>query len=183
MANAILIAGNASRFFDTVCTFKSYLIKEQLTTPKKVRILPTTYVAEEMFEYRISSSIAAKTTEPLLILFCGHGSKFGWALDDARIFSYFQLAKILLPGRRPVTILNDCCHAMSAVEAFESNSVSSKRLSLVAATESGETTSGGGLTEIALNSWRQGRPIRFGPELRWGERFDHHYYGHTDSNQ
>src|SRR3989344_264878 len=166
MSNAILIAGNASRFTETAYTFKSYLLKEKLVTPKKVKVLPTTYVAEEMFAYRISSAIKAKTSEPLLILFCGHGNKFGWALDDVRLFSYTQLASMLLIGRRPVTILNDCCHAMAAKEAFEIKSVSPERLSLIAATESGETTPGG-LADIALNSWRQRRPVRFGPELRW----------------
>lgn len=182
MSHAILVAGNASRFSDTVYVFRSYLTNEGLVTPKKVKILPTTYVAEEMFGYRISSAIAAKTSEPLLILFCGHGNKFGWALDDVRIFSYSQLAKMLLLGRRPVTILNDCCHAMAAKEAFEASSVSPKRLSLIAATESDETTSGG-LAEIALNSWRQRRPIRFGPELRWGEKFDYNYYGRINPSQ
>lgn len=176
MPNAILVAGNARRFIDTTHAFRSYLLSEQLITPKKVRILPTVYVAEEMFGYRISSAIAAKTAEPLLLLFCGHGNKFGWGLDDVRTFYYSLLAKMLLAGKRPVTILNDCCDAMAAKEAFEINLVSPKRLSFIGAAESGETTSGG-LAEIALNSWRQRRPIRFGPELRWGEKFDHHYYG------
>lgn len=182
MAHAILVAGNARRFVDSVQIFRMYLIDEQLITRKKAKIFETAYIAEGMFEYRISSAIAAKTKEPLLLLFSGHGGKFGWSLDDARTFSYFKLAKMLLVGRRPVTILNDCCHAMALTEQFDSNAVLPTRLSLIAATESGETTSGG-LTEIALNSWKQRRPVRFGPELRWGAKFDHHYYGRINTGQ
>ena len=183
MSNAILIAGNSSRFLDTVRDFRSYLINEQLITPRKIRILPTAYIAEEMFHYHISSAITAKTNKPLLILFCGHGNNLDWGLDDARIFTYFHLAKILLSGRRPVTILNDCCDTMSIKTELETNSVSPKRLSLIAAAESGEGASGGHLVGFALNSWRHRRPIRLGPELCWGEKFDHHYYSRINPSQ
>jgi len=175
MSHAVLIAGNARRFVDTAQNFRLYLVREKLVTPKKARLLTTVYVAEEMFAYRLSSAIAAKITEPLLIFFSGHGNELGWALDDVRIFSYHRLAKTLLAGRRPVTIVNDCCHAMAAVKEFKRLHVSPERLSFIAAAEAGETISGG-IAEIVLNSWKQGRPVRFSSELRWGNRFDDHYY-------
>lgn len=182
MSHAILIAGNSSRFLEPIYHFRSYLTKEQLVTPKRIKIFLTAYMAEEIFNYRLSVAIAAKTNKPLLILFCGHGYDLGWALDDTRIFSYFQLSKMLLVGRRPITILNDCCHAMELSKRLENQSVSPKRLSLIGAAESGEETPGG-LAEIALNSWKQRRPVRFGPELRWGEKFDHYYYGCINKSQ
>jgi hypothetical protein len=175
MPQAMVIAGNASRFADDVHDFQRYLVRDVGIGPKSVRDNRTAYLDEDILGAYLAMAIEQKTKTPLVILYCGHGSKTGWALDDAREFSYRRLAEALKVGRRPVLLVNDCCHAMAAAAEFEKQSVSPERVSLIAASEVGETTTGG-LVRLVLNGWRQNRPTRFGPELRWGARHDQFFF-------
>ena len=175
MPKAILIAGNAQRFADDIWDFRGYLTRDMGIWPKSIKTTHTAYLCEDILAFKLSRAIAEKTKEPLLILYCGHGLQVGWAMDDVRTLGYSQLAEMLLVGKRPVMIVSDCCHAMAAVTSFESKSVSPERVTLIGATEAGETTPGG-LAALTVNSWRQNRPVRFGPELRWGAKSDHLFF-------
>ncbi len=175
MPQGFVIAGNARRFSEDAEDFERYLIREAGIGPKSVRDSRTAYLDEDVLGTYLAMAIGQKTKAPLVILYCGHGSTTGWGLDDTREFSYRRLAELLTVGKRPVLIVNDCCHAMAAAAAFGEASVSPSRVSLIAASEVGETTTGG-LIRLVLNGWRQNRPTRFGPELRWGSRLDYLFF-------
>ena len=176
MPQAILIGGNAARFMDVVRDLRSYLVKEVGIGPKRIREFPTAYASEDMLECRIGLAASERTKVPLFILYAGHGGETGWACDDSRTLTYRQLAEAIRPGKRPIVIVNDCCNAMAIVPALEEAGVDKDRVSVIAASENGETTYSGLLIGIMLNGWRQRRPVRFGPELRWGAQLDHHFF-------
>jgi len=174
MPQAILIAGNAERFAETIDDLRRYLERSGVGK-KRIRDLRSAYLSEGILEARLTMAASERTSAPLLVAFCGHGSLHGWAFDDVRVFSYARLAEALAPGRRPITVVNDCCHAMAMAEAFEKRGLSKSRFSIIAAAEADETTRGG-LVPNVIDNWSQCKPNRYGPELRWGVRNDFHFF-------
>jgi hypothetical protein len=161
---------------DGVRTFRTYLVKEVGIGQKRVREFATAYASRDILEFRLKMAAAERTKSPLLILYFGHGDTKGWALDDTRTLEYHRLADALKEGRRPVVLVNACCHAMAAAKSFEERGVSKERLSLIAASEIDETTSGGLFMELVMDNWSQRKPNRYGPELRWGAKHDHYFF-------
>ncbi|HTK04711.1 MAG TPA: hypothetical protein VL500_03945 [Candidatus Eisenbacteria bacterium] len=174
MPQAILIAGGAQRFAVTIDDFRRYLEQAGIGR-KRIREYRSAYLDEGVLEARLSIAASERTRSPLVIAFCGHGGTHGWAFDDVRSFDYPRLADALAPGRRPVMVVNDCCHAMALAEAFEKRGLSKDRFSLIAAAEKDETTRGG-LLPLVIDNWSQCKPNRFGPELRWGAKNDHLFF-------
>lgn len=174
MPQAILIGGDAQRFMDVVRDFRTYLVSAGIGK-KRIREYGSAYLSEGVFEARLQMAAMERTRSPLVILFCGHGSPNGWAFDDMRRFDYSIVAKVLATGRRPVTVINDCCHAMALADAFEKRGVPKGRVSLIAACEKDETTKGG-LAELIVDNWSQCKPNRYGPELRWGAKHDRLFF-------
>lgn len=175
MPQAILIAGDELRFSDTMMDFRRYLLNEAGIGKKRIREYRTAYLSGGIVEIALQRAAAERTKNPLIILYCGHGSKTGWALDGQRRFDYSHVAKALAAVRRPVTVINDCCYAMALADAFEKHGVRKDRVSLIAASEKDETASGG-LAEMVIENWGNRKPNRYGPELRWGAKHDHLFF-------
>jgi hypothetical protein len=175
MPRAILIAGNARRFCDEVEDLRHYLVREAGIRKRNVHESRAAYLSRSVLEMHLTRAVMQRTKEPLLVLYSGHGGPDGWALDDVRTFDYRRLAGVLRTARRPVIVLNDCCHAMAMVKAFEAEGLRADRRAVIAASEEGETTTFG-LVRWVTQGWRQRRPVRFGPELRWGANLDRFFY-------
>ncbi len=178
MSQAILIAGNCQRFSETTGDLRSFLVHE--SGAKVIREMRTAYGCDEFLTYRLERAFAKRTKEPLLLLYCGHGATDGWALDDMRRLPYERLTKLLAVGRRPVMIVNDCCHAMSLAGEFEAQKISPERVSLIAACDWDATTRGG-LVDRLIACWRRGWVMQgvTAPDVpgrRWGAEHDRFFF-------
>jgi hypothetical protein len=182
MTDALLIAGNAKRFVEEAIDLQFYLRHALGMGRKRIHRSQTAYVCEWIFADTVKRIIAQRAAPPLLVLYSGHGSVKGWALDDTRMFSYEQLADALVKATRPVVIINDCCHAMAAASVFNARGLPPSRVCLIGASEADEIAAGG-LLSYVLSNWQCRRPVRLGPELRWGERLDHHFFAPVPSCQ
>ena len=179
MPQAILIYGNSQRFSDESVILRSYLKKE--TDTRILREIPTPYVSEDIVAFRLERAFMKRTKDPLLVLFTGHGSETGWAFDDDRRIPYTKLAESLQHARRPVTIINDTCHAMALavlLEQMKKAGAAVDRVSLIAACEA-DATAIAGLVPQVLHCWRQRKAHPSGPKTRWGAELDHHFFAKT----
>lgn len=134
---------------------------------KDVSLVETAYLTYQEFQERIVSVLARAQNEPLLILFCGHGSRVngrkrknaGWSLSDARrVFSYYELACILRDHPAPVYIVNSACFAFGIVRELKRVGCSPRRVSVLASSAANRF-SYGGLVEKVVASWRGQEPL------------------------
>ena len=157
MRQAILIAGNSRRFLDDLYSLRQFLVEAVGLRQSAVRLISAAYVDLGIIQHRLERAIGRRTKDPLLLVFSGHGNTDGWYLDDDRFLSFEELAKMLTLGKRPVTVIGDCCHAMAAVAHFEKLRVPPERLSYIAASGA-DMTCRGGLIGLVERNWRRRRP-------------------------
>lgn len=137
-----------------------------------------------------------RITDPLLILYHGHGSYRGhWSTDEASIFYYSHALHCMRNVSGPLLIINDCCFAGLLVKYIEKDKAFKRSMvGVIAACPANERVKPR-LQERILDSWLRGRPYK-APEkvdtsiwqriwgskkneqdlsFRWGARLDHYF--------
>ncbi len=176
MTRVILIAGDSKRFLPDTKRFYSYLTRYVGILPKEIQKIRTAYLSEITLIKKMVTAVLEKTDEPLLIVFCGHGRKNGWVMDDSRVFPYIALSHILLAGTRPIQLINDCCYAMSVTQKFKKFEVDKKRVSLIGACTANKKTSEG-LCEWVIERWTHRSSAHHAfSKLIWGTNWDYCFF-------
>ncbi len=190
MTHAVLIAGNSKEFLDEVTEFSRYLRKYALVS---TQIIATAYMTKKRFSRKLMNIFQKKKDEPLLFVYCGHGEKTGWKINESNLFPYDALQGLLNFRGRETVIVNDCCYSGSLISVCRDFEDSPDDLEIIASSEENHRCVGGLLDDIE-EQWSQrldfessSRPYIYktpqrkkvtnpGIQVRWGNTFDYMFF-------
>jgi hypothetical protein len=145
MPDALIFYGNELRFLDPVMKFYRYLkLDSRIGT---VSVLPA--LSKDLPNLIRRELDCLKASQPMLIVYCGHGTFEGWKCS---IF-YNDLAKILSRSNKKILIVNHCCYSGGLIPYLEDNFVSPRKVGILSPCPADKKAYGEQLLHEILRSW------------------------------
>jgi hypothetical protein len=162
MTHALFIIGNSRRFLEESEKFQEFLA----LPPNAIRssVIRTAYLSEWEFHHAFLKEFYARQTEPLLLVYNGHGEKEGWAINEEEVFSYHSLVSSFLFYRRlPTIVVNNCCFSGALSSYAQKYNLSWDLFEFIFSADSRHVCCGG-LFEDVAHFWSEG--TNFLPETK-----------------
>lgn len=162
MAHALFIVGNSRRFLEEGEKFQEFLALSPNAVSSSV--IQTAYLSEWEFYHAFLKEFDARQTGPLLIVYCGHGEKEGWCINEDTIFSYHSLlSSFLFYRHQPTILVNNCCFSGALSLCAKKYDLSWDLFEFISSTDSRHVCCGG-LCEDIAGFWFRG--TNFIPETK-----------------
>jgi hypothetical protein len=160
MVSALIVVGNAWHFATEARKLKTTLRSIKVA---KTKILRGGYAGARAVEKGVSRFLETEDSA-LLLIYIGHGSTSGWAVDDNETVYNSKLAALLRNSSAPVVLINDTCRAESLILRIQELDPSLGERVLIVAACNAEGTTDETVSTKVMKSWQRGEP--FAPPSR-----------------
>ncbi len=159
MPRVIIISGDEERFHDE-SAYCAKFCKDELRIRTIKSIVLGTALEEDALEILDKAMFNGDTSQPLLLIYNGHGEKGCWYYSKDKRFQYKVLCYLVKRYKSSVLIINNCCYSFSLAETFIKEGVSAERVGVIASSGANELSYTGILCPDIFNSWKAGIPYR-----------------------
>lgn len=166
MPRVIIISGDEERFHNE-SAYCAKFCKEELHIRSIKSIIFGAASEEDALDILDKAMFNGDTSQPLLLIYNGHGEKGCWYYGKDKRFQYKALCYLVRKYKSSILIINNCCYSFSLAETFIQERVPDDRVGVIASSGANEVSYTGILCPDIFKSWKAGIPYRIKSFEQW----------------